>query len=76
MADTPKYPQVEVKMVGEDGNAYSILGRVARAMRREGISEDEINVFRAEAKSGDYNHLLATVMNWVTTDPDDDDYDD
>ena len=28
---TPKYPQVKVKLVGEDGNAFAILGRVQRA---------------------------------------------
>lgn len=64
----PKYPNVSVRLVGEDGNAFFILGRVTTAMRRAGISEEEASKFREEATSGDYGHLLRTVMAWVTTD--------
>ena len=28
-----KHPEVNVRLVGEDGNAYVILGRVTKAMR-------------------------------------------
>jgi len=59
----PKYPDVYVKLVGEDGNAYAILGRVANALRESGISSDEINRFRSDATKGDYSNLLITVMN-------------
>jgi hypothetical protein len=30
----PKFPDVEVQLSGEDGNAYAVLGRVSRALRR------------------------------------------
>ena len=56
---------VTVALVGEDGNAFAILGRVAKAARRAGNSEAEIDAYQAEAMSGDYNHLLATTMDWV-----------
>lgn len=72
---TVKYPQVSVKLIGEDGNSFSILGRVTTAMRREGISKEEIDAFRAEATNGDYNHLLCTVMDWVNTDDEDEESD-
>ncbi len=68
----PKHPDVHVRLIGEDGNAYSILGRVSKAMKREGISAEEIAEFMTEAKSGDYNHLLRTVVKYVNTDGDDD----
>lgn len=61
----PKYPNITVKLVGEDGNAFAILGRVAHALRRAGVSADEIANFRKEATSGDYDHLLQTCMRWV-----------
>ena len=32
-----RYPEVEVVLIGEDGNAYAILGRVLRALRRAGV---------------------------------------
>lgn len=60
-----KYPKIKVKLVGEDGNAFAILGRVQREMRRGGVPKEEIDKFLAEATDGDYNHLLATCLNWV-----------
>jgi hypothetical protein len=51
--------------VGEDGNAFAILGRVIRAMQRAGLTDEEVAEFRREATSGDYDHLLATAMRWV-----------
>lgn len=61
----PKYPDIEVKLVGEDANAFAILGRVNRAMRRAKLPKEEITKFRKEATSGDYNNLLNTCMKWV-----------
>ncbi len=66
MNDTDvKYPEVEVQLTGEDGNAFAILGAVRAALRRAGVSRDEIEKFMAEAMSADYNHLLRTCMRWV-----------
>ena len=56
---------IRVKLVGEDGNAFAILGRVRQALRRGGESREFIEAFTKEATSGDYNHLLATVMEVV-----------
>jgi hypothetical protein len=61
----PRYPDIVVRMVGEDGNALSILARVERALRKAGIPEDARAEFRRDATSGDYDHLLQTVMRWV-----------
>jgi hypothetical protein len=64
----PKYANVSVTLTGNDGNAFSILARVQRAMKAAGIGEEEVGQFRTEAISGDYDHLLQTVMKWVSTD--------
>ena len=61
----PKYPEVEVKLLNEDGNAFSILGRVVKAMRKANIPENEIKRYTDEATSGDYDNLLRTTMEWV-----------
>jgi hypothetical protein len=61
----PKYPEVRVKLVGGDGNAFTVLGHVIRAMRITRLSDDEIRQFREEATAGDYDHLLRTVMRYV-----------
>lgn len=62
-----KYPEVTVKLVGEDGNAFFIIGRTSQALRLAGVSQEEISAFQAEAMSGDYDNVLQTVMKWVDT---------
>ncbi len=62
----PKYPKIKVKLVGEDGNAFAIIGRVKKALRRGGISASLVSEFVKEAMSGDYSHVLNTCMDWVT----------
>ena len=54
-----------VKLIGEDGNAFAIMGKVVKAMKRTGYSQDEIKDYQAKAMSGDYNHLLAVTMDFV-----------
>lgn len=63
----PKYPEIKIKLVGEDGNAYSILGRCTQAMRTAGLSKAEQKAFMDEATASDYDHLLATAMEWFDT---------
>ncbi len=65
-----KYSHISIPMVGEDGNAFSILGRVKRIMQRAGLPDDEWEAFHTEATAGDYNNLLATVMRWFEVDTD------
>lgn len=72
MSNTPKFPQVHVELVGQDGDAFAILGRVEQAMRRAGLTQTQRAEFQAEATSGDYSHLLRTVTKWVTVDEDED----
>ena len=62
----PKYPDIEVKLVGENGNAFVIMGKVAAEMRQAGVPEEEIETFTKEATSGDYDNLLQTCLWWVT----------
>lgn len=60
----PKYPDVDVKLVGEDGNAFAILGICQRAARQQGVPDLEIKAFMQEAMAGNYDHLLATCQKW------------
>jgi len=61
----PKFPHITVKLSGEDGNAFAILGRVRMALRDAKVPKAEINDFFNEATEGNYDHLLQTVMAWV-----------
>jgi hypothetical protein len=72
MNDIPPRPagpktNIRVKLVGEDGNAFAILARVRTALRRGGRA-DLVEPFTKEATSGNYTHLLATVMEYVEVD--------
>ena len=61
----PKYENVSVVLVNEDGNAFSIMGRVTKALRRAKVSDTAVKTFQQEAMAGDYDNLLQTVMKWV-----------
>lgn len=63
-APSCRYPEVRVYLSGRDGNAFAILGQCQRAARKAYLPDDEIKAFMAEAKSGDYDNLLATCMRW------------
>lgn len=63
----PLFPQVEVELSDQDGNAFSIIGRTVKAMRRAGVPEKDRQAYVAEATSGDYNHVLQTTIRTVTT---------
>lgn len=65
--DQPKHPEINIQLVGQDGNAYSILGRCTDALRRNGL-RDQVEAFRKEATSGDYDNVLRTVMAWFSVD--------
>ena len=59
-----KYPDIEVELW--DGNAFAIIGSVTKALRRSGVSREEIDQYCEESMSGDYDNLLRTTMKWVT----------
>lgn len=63
-----KYPNIRVDLVGEDGNAFSIMGRVKNALRKGGVPESEIAAYIVQSTSGDYDNLLRTAMEWVNCD--------
>lgn len=58
------YPDIDVKLTGEDGNAFAILGAVSKALRRAGHKE-AAEEFQTEATSGDYNNVISTACRYV-----------
>lgn len=56
---------VTVKLIGHDGNAFAIMARVTRALRKSGVSQKEIDDYTRDAMSGDYDNLLRVTMNTV-----------
>jgi hypothetical protein len=62
-----RYPDVEVELSDMDGNPASIIGRTMKALRRAGVPDAEVSAFTTEARSGDFDNVLQTVMRWVET---------
>lgn len=58
---------VRVKLIGQDGNAFYILGKVKSALVKAGHKEMAEEYIKA-ATAGDYNHLLAVTMDYVEVD--------
>ncbi len=54
-----------VKLVGEDGNAFAIMGRVKKALMRAGADKEYADKYLKDATVADYNHLLAVSMEYV-----------
>jgi len=61
-----KLKKVKMKLVGMDGNAFSILGRFSEAARKQGWPEEEIVRVRKEAMGGDYDNLLGVISDNIT----------
>ena len=68
MSEDVKYPEVQVQLTGNDGNAFAILGNCQKAARQAGLTKDQIDEFVNEAMSGDYDHLLQTCMKYFEVD--------
>lgn len=55
----PKYD-----LVGIDGNAFSVMGYTASALKETG-HRDLVSQMQTEATSGDYNNLLCVCMKYI-----------
>jgi hypothetical protein len=60
----PLRPEIQVRMTGESQHALLIVGRAVAAMREAGLPESDRQAFLAEATSGTYSDMLATVRRW------------
>jgi len=63
------------QLVGLDGNAFAIMGRVDHALKRAGYSKEARQQYQDDSTSGDYNHLLGVAMDWTTEDKDEEEGD-
>ena len=57
-----KKKKVTLDLAECDGNAFALVGAFRKRARREGWAKDEIEAVTAEAMSGDYDHLLQTLI--------------
>ena len=55
--------QPKVKLVGQDGNAFAIMGACRKAAQKAGWTPEQISAVMTEMRSGDYSHLLCVAMD-------------
>lgn len=54
----------ELQLTGFDGNAFYILGKAQKVAKKAGWDKEKIDKFLKEAKSKNYDHLLATCIKY------------
>lgn len=57
------HKSVNLDLVGVNGNAFAIMGAFKRQATRDGWTKEEIDLVLDEARSQDYNHLIAVIEN-------------
>jgi len=60
-----KEPLTNVTVSLDNGNAFAIIGKVSKALRRAG-HEELVAKYKEEATSGDYDHLIQVTMKYVS----------
>lgn len=59
------FPRIEVELIGQDGNAFFMIGRVRKELQRAGLSE-VADLFQEEAENaGSYSDFLIVVDKFV-----------
>lgn len=60
-----RYPEITVKLIGMDGNAFAIGAAVQDALKKGNVPKADRDLYFQEAFSGDYDHLLQVTLRWV-----------
>ena len=56
---------MKYNLVGVDGNAFSVMAYVLKAMKECKMSKEEQSDYQIKAMSGDYNNLLAVSVEMI-----------
>ena len=60
-----KTKKVKLALEECNGNAFVLLGRFGKEAKRQGWTDAEMAKVTEEAKSGNYDHLLQTLLDYV-----------
>lgn len=56
-------------LIGIDGNAWSVMGKVRSELQKAGASKEFREEYSTQAMSGDYDHLLAVSVAFLSAEP-------
>lgn len=61
----PKYPNVKVRLTGQDSNVFNLLAVCTREARKQGVSRQELNSLQNEVfRCSSFEEALETMSNW------------
>lgn len=60
-----QFPEVEVELIGQDGNVFAIIGSVSKALKRAGYATAAAQFTEAAMGCESYDAVLALVMRTV-----------
>ena len=60
-----KFPEVVVQLTDQDGNAFAVIGAVAKALKRAGKPDAAKEFTDAAFKCGSYDEVLQLCMKTV-----------
>jgi hypothetical protein len=64
-ATTIKHPAVRVRLSGQDGNVFNLIGLCSRAARKAGVPAGEVKEFQASVmQAGSYDEALRVMATW------------
>lgn len=52
-------------LIGQNGNAFSLMGYVIHAMKSEGFSPEEVKAYKEQSTSGSYDNLLMLAVDQI-----------
>ena len=57
--------KIEVKLIGEDGNIFNLLGIASRALKRNGQRDEAEDMSERVFKSNSYDVALMIISDYV-----------
>lgn len=61
----PNWRNGEYSLVGQDGNAFFLLGYVNRCLKREHFTKEDVDNCDKLAMQGDYTHLVGVLDKYI-----------
>ena len=55
----------KVKLIGTNGDAFAIIGKVSKALRKAGADKEYVEKYMEESMAGDYDNVLVTAVDYV-----------
>ncbi len=66
-----KMDKPELELSNQDGNAFMLISRALRELKKwnrdNPDNQIDVDVFEEEATSGDYDHVIQTIMKTFNT---------